>query len=169
MQKRPIRLNRLSVFTSNCQFNPRLRCRGQSPKSFHCPLQDDQFTDLLDFYFMGGKREDPLPGIIIPRDVQAIPQLQCKQIAVWFDSDFHALEQYCTWKCAISGAWETEGDVLRRTLGMTYRLCNEFRRAWCRYYVQTQPLEVQKPRWMRGWEQWRGSSVARAQAHGVEA
>lgn len=125
-------------------------CRGQDKRSFLCPIQDGPFTDLLDFYFMGGITDDG-PGV---RDPKAVPKLKCKEIAIWFDSDFVALDAYC--------AWKVTGD-----LWMQPGLCREFRRAWCRYYARLTPPEVRPPRWFKGFSRWTGASLEYQRQHGV--
>ena len=99
---------------------------------------------------MGGIREEGA-GV---RDMQAVPQLKCKEIACWFDDDFRALDIYCEWK---------------RTgvLEMHPRLCREFRRAWCRYFVRMKPLDVRVPKWLRSNGDWTGVSVEYQRRRGV--
>lgn len=99
---------------------------------------------------MGGIRDEESGGI----GVLDVPGLKSKEISLWFDNDFHALEIYCEWK---------QTGYLR----MTYQLCREFRRAWCRYYVRLRPAEVRRPRWMRGWTCWQGASVEWCKNNGV--
>mgnify|MGYP001193024438 CR=1 FL=1 len=98
---------------------------------------------------MGGIREDGA-GV---RDPKALPGLKCREIAIWFDSDFMALDAYCEWKAT---------GVLR----MHPRLCREFRRAWCRYFVRLAP-GGRPPKWLRGYSRWAGVSIEYQRRHGV--
>lgn len=87
-------------------------------------------------------------------DPQAVPRLKAIEIACWFDSDFAALDAY--------GQWRRTG-----LLDMTLSLCQQFRRAWCRYYVRFKPLDVKKPAWLQEQGKWTGISVEWSKTHGV--
>ena len=143
--------NRLGFNTLPCSFNSKMVCSGVTRRTFFCPLHDNLFLDLLDWYFMGGIRDDDTG----PLTIRGVPGLKSKEVSLWFDSDFHALEVYCIWK--VTGQFQ-----------MTYTLCREFRRAWCRYYVRLKPMDVKRPRWMRGHECWKGTSIEFCKRYGVQ-
>ena len=145
-------LNKLDI-SMRCRQNPTYACPGQSKKSYLCPIEDGPFVALLDLYFMGGYRDrDDIPS---PRTPDAIPGLKCREIACWFDDDFRALDAYCLWKAT-------------GKLEMTPRLCREFRKAWCRYYVRLMPLHIKRrPVWMGGFGKWKGVSVGWSKQWGI--
>ena len=141
---------RLRFFTHKCTFRRQLSCKNQPKKGpIFCPIQDDGFTRLLDFYFEGGIKENDISGVHDPR---AVPRLKCIEIACWFDDDFHALEVYCHWK---------KTGILR----MTSNLCQQFKRAWSRYYVRLKPLNVKRPKWHREDVKWQGISLGWTRNH----
>ena len=173
VDKRPrkkAQFRRLRIFTQRCDFNGRYPCKRQHPRNVICPLQDEDFLRHLDFYFMGGQwDEDQEPDEVFHEridDPAPIPKAHCKQVALWFDEDFRALDAYCHWKGSRKRRDETEEDFNARTLGMRPSLCKQFRRAWCRYYIQTHQKRP-RPLWMLGLKVWRGKSIEYQRQHGI--
>lgn len=154
---------RLPILLPRCDFNRKYPCKRQHPKTWLCPIQDPGFLGLLDFYFMGGMH-DEAGGI---RDMHAVPQLMCKEIACLFDDDFRALDLYCAWKASRKLEDESSIEFMRRTFHVTPRLCRQFRRAWCRYFVRFKPLEIRAPSWLESYGDWKGMSVGYQQQRGI--
>lgn len=172
VDKRPRKkahFRKLRFFTLRCDFNGRYPCKRQHPKSFVCPLQDEDFLRHLDFYFMGGLwDEGQEPEVYHERidDPAPIPKAHCKQIALWFDEDFRALDAYCAWKGSRKWEGESEEDFNVRVLRMRPSLCRQFRRSWCRYYVQTHQKRP-RPLWMHSIKDWFGKSIEFQRKRGI--
>lgn len=162
--------NRLLIFAPKgksergprCKYNPKYPCKGQSYRRFLCPIEDGHFTGLLDFYFLGGLSEES-KGV---RDPNAIPGLLSLEISSWFD-DSKTLDAYCTWKATEKRRDEDEDRFNKRALRMHPKLCRQFRRAWCRYFVRYGLPGERKPEWMKGWDCWKGQSVEYQRSWGI--
>ena len=138
-----INSRRLPNFIPLCAYAKHtLPCWNQSRRAFLCPIEDRRFVRLLDYYFDGIKSDD-IPGV---RDPRALKNLKSIEIAVWFDNDFLGLMAWGTYK-------------LTGEIRMTKFLCNEFRKAWARYFVRLKPFGVIAPKWLGGYSRWAGISM----------
>jgi len=123
-----------------CPHNRHLSCHWQP-----CPLSDRRFTANLDRYCerYGSRPSVDCSQIAGPGDPvrQTTPHLDSLETASWFD-DREALERYARWR------------VENRPLRISRHICEEYRAAYCRWFVRLAPAGARRPRWMRGWSEW---------------
>lgn len=73
---------------------------------------------------------------------QTTPDTLSLEVSGWFD-EHGTLERFARWR------------VENRSLRVSRAMCEDFRRAWCRWFVRLQPLGVMRPRWMRGHDEYK--------------
>jgi len=132
-----------------CPWNRHEMCGEVHTRKGRCPLLHTQWTKLLDLYL---ERSNILksPNLMVSGQGNPVkasePPWLMLEVPNWFDDpDFiriYALYRY--------------SGVLR----MSEEVCKGFRAAWARWYVRFRPLDVIRPRWLRGESRYRRLSVS---------